>query len=322
MMVDEKTVDHVDDTPQSKVHSESVTDLDKRTSNTYEKSESAAHNTTSSSDDGNISHTPPSTWDKVYSILTYIPPRCRYDPSAAPSFSWPLNFLFAAAGCFTVANLYYSHPILNLLARDFGVTNQQSSYIPTMAQAGYAVGLFLLNPPGDLLRRRPYILTLIFVTATLWIGLCVTTSYQAFLALTFLTGITTVTPQLMLPLVGELAPDNRRATALSVVVAGLLLGLLVARLLSGVVTLYIGWRYIYWISFALQSIIFVLLWLFMPDYPSTNPEPTWLRTAKAYPFILLDTIRLPFIHPVLMQACIIALLTSAPFTSFVSQTHG
>jgi hypothetical protein len=37
-----------------------------------------------------------------------------------------------------VTNLYYTHPILNLLAKDFHVTNEQSSYIPTLAQAGYA----------------------------------------------------------------------------------------------------------------------------------------------------------------------------------------
>lgn len=85
-------------------------------------------------------------------------------------------------------------------------------------------------------------------------------------ALTFLTGFSTITPQLIMPLVGELAPVNRKATALSVVVPGLLLGMLIARLLSGVVALYIGWRYIYWNASILQYIILVLLWMFMPDY--------------------------------------------------------
>lgn len=170
-----------------------------------------------------------------------------------------LNILFAFAGCFTVANLYYSHPILNLLAQEYQTTDQEASYVPTLAQAGYAVGLFLLNPLGDLVRRRPLVLLLVWFTATVWIGLCLTRSFQVFLALTFVTGFSTVTPQLMMPLVGELAPANRKATALSVVVSGLLLGMLIARLLSGVVALYIGWRYIYWIAFCLQYIILVLL---------------------------------------------------------------
>lgn len=74
----------------------------------------------------------------------------------------------------------------------------------------------------------------------------------------------------MLPLVGDLAPLHKRATALSVVVSGLLLGMLIARLLSGILTQYTSWRSIYWFSFGVQYLIFILLFLYMPDYPSTN----------------------------------------------------
>jgi predicted MFS family arabinose efflux permease len=79
-----------------------------------------------------------------------------------------LNVLFAFAGAFTVANLYYNHPILNILAKDFGVPYEEVSQIPTLMQAGYAVGLFFLCPLGDLLRRRPFVLCLVLFTATLW----------------------------------------------------------------------------------------------------------------------------------------------------------
>jgi predicted MFS family arabinose efflux permease len=79
-----------------------------------------------------------------------------------------LNVLFAFAGAFTVANLYYNHPILNILAHDFNVPYEKVSQIPTLMQAGYAVGLFFLCPLGDIFRRRAYVLCLIFFTATLW----------------------------------------------------------------------------------------------------------------------------------------------------------
>ncbi len=148
------------------------------------------------------------------------------------------------------------------------------------------------------------------------IGLCVTTSFPLFCGLSFITSLCTVTPQLMLPLVGDLAPAHRRATALSIVVSGLLLGMLIARLLSGVVAQFIGWRYIYWISFALQYLILILLWLFMPDYPSTNPVSSWPELLRKYPSLLLDTVKMLFRHPVLVQACLLGLLTSSTFTSF------
>ncbi|EXJ75474.1 uncharacterized protein A1O5_02170 [Cladophialophora psammophila CBS 110553] len=249
----------------------------------------------------------------VYDCLTYVPPRCRYDPERPFQFSMALNVLFAFAGCFTVANLYYTHPILNLLADDFHVTDEQSSYIPTLAQAGYAGGLLFLCPLGDLLKRRPFVLWLVWFTATLWIGLCVTKSFAAFGVITFITSVTTVTPQLMLPLVGDMAPPHRRSTSLSIVVSGMLLGMLIARLLSGVVAKFIGWRYIYWISFGLQYFILGLLYLFMPDYPPTNPgENTW----KKYPALLWDIVRLVVKYPVLVQACLVGMFTATTFTSF------
>jgi len=57
---------------------------------------------------------------------------------------------------------------LDILAEDFNVTYEQASYIPTVAQAGYAAGLLFLCPLGDLLKRRPFVLWLVWFTATAW----------------------------------------------------------------------------------------------------------------------------------------------------------
>ena len=114
----------------------------------------------------------------------------------------------------------------------------------------------------------------------------------------------------MLPLVGDLAPVHRRATALSIVTSGLLLGLLIARVLSGVVTEYTSWRNIYWLAFALQYLILILLWLFLPDYPSTNPD------GLNYFKMLWSIITMLFKHPILVQVCLIGFCTSTTFTSF------
>ncbi|KAL8776803.1 MAG: hypothetical protein Q9194_002936 [Teloschistes cf. exilis] len=243
----------------------------------------------------------PKTWQKALSLALYTPKRCRYDPANPPRFSLPLNLLFGFAGAFTVANLYYSHPILHLLAGEFGVSNERASLIPTLAQAGYASGLLFLCPLGDVFPRRPYVLLLVFFTATVWCVQPLGESLWNWVALT---------DHGVLPLVGELAPPNRRATALSIVVSGLMMGLLLARLLSGAVTNYTPWRTIYWIAFGLQYLIFALLWLFMPDYPSTNP-------AGINYFRILWSILTIFIHhPLLVQACLIAFCTSITFTSF------
>ena len=177
-------------------------------------------------------------------------------------------------------------------------------------QAGYATGLLFLCPLGDIFRRRAFVLTLTWFTATMWLGLCLTSSYEAFAALSFTTSVTTVTPQLILPLVGDLAPPEKRAQALSLVVSGNLGGMLVARLLSGIVTEYTSWRIVYWIAFAIQYIIVILLWFFMPDYPVKNPG------GRNYFRMLWDMVIMLTKYPVLVQACLVGFFISSTFTSY------
>jgi predicted MFS family arabinose efflux permease len=253
---------------------------------------------------------------KVLDIVNWTPPWCRYTPEHQPEFTTGLNILFAFAGCFTVANLYYSHPILNKLAVDFDVIYERASVIPTVMQAGYAGGLLLLCPIGDLVRRRQMVLWVVFLTATLWIGLCITNNFETFAALSFLAGFMTVTPQVMLPLVGDLAPPKHRATALSIVVSGMLLGMLVARVLSGVVTQFIGWRYIYWIALGLQYLIFILLWLFMPDYPAK------VQKDRSYIKLILSIFKIVVQQPTLVQACLVGFLTATIFTDYWTTLTG
>ncbi|CAN8095150.1 unnamed protein product [Discula destructiva] len=224
-----------------------------------------------------------------------------------------MNILFAFSGAFTVANLYYNQPILNILAKEFDVPYETASRIPTVMQAGYAAGLLFLCPLGDSLPRRPFTLSLIFFTATMWIGLCITKSFEVFTAISLITAVTTVTPQIMLPLVGDLAPPERRGSSLSIVVSGFMLGILLARVLSGIVANYTSWRNIYWLSLGLQYLIFTLLWLFMPDYPATNPT---LRSFTSYLRMLWSIVEIFITHPTLVQACLVGFFTSAPFTNF------
>ncbi|KAB8338712.1 hypothetical protein FH972_021657 [Carpinus fangiana] len=253
---------------------------------------------------------------KSLSILEKIvyvvegPPWTKWNPDKPSTFSVALNVLFAFAGAFTVANLYYNQPILNILAEDFDVPYETVSRIPTLAQAGYCVGLLLLCPLGDWVKRRPFVLALMFFAAALWIPLCITNSFNIFLAFQFLACVFTVTPQLMLPLVGDLAPPHRRALALSIASSGNILGILLARILSGVVTEYTSWRNIYWLALGLQYFIFTMLWLFMPDYPRTN------RKGFNYFKILWSIVSMYWKYPILVQASIVGFITSATFTCF------
>lgn len=104
----------------------------------------------------------------IISWVYWVPPWCRWNTINPPPFTLWLNILFAAAGGFTSANLFYSHPILNVLARDFRTTQAGVSTIPTLAQAGDATGLLLVLPLADFFPRRKFTLTLITLSALFW----------------------------------------------------------------------------------------------------------------------------------------------------------
>jgi len=260
----------------------------------------------------------------------WTPKPSRYDPANPPKFTVWTNILFAFAGCFTVSNLYYNQAVLNRIADTFDVSFEKASSIATLMQAGYAAGLLFICPLGDLFPRRPFILGLVGFTATLvrlylsapkhpqylytdseqWLALCLTTSFTTFAAISFICGATTVTPQLMLPLVGDLAPPHRRASSLAIVVSGLSLGVLVARILAGVMANYTSWRNIYWFGLGVQFLVLALLYVWMPAYPSKNPDGlNYFKMLGAVVYLL-------FTEPLLFQASVVAFLLSATFTSY------
>ncbi|GBE85456.1 hypothetical protein SCP_0706430 [Sparassis crispa] len=238
-----------------------------------------------------------------------IPPSLRYDPEHPAHFGLLLNATFGIASTFIVANLYYCQPLLIQFSKSFNVTYDEVSRIPTLVQAGYATGLLTISVLGDLLRRRPLLLFLIFISSSLTIGLAVTKSLVAFEVLTFLVGMMSIAPQILMPLAADLAPPERRASALSIVLAGLLLGVLIARVVAGVIAQFVTWRVVYYLAIGLQFGVLLLLYLVLPDYPARNKGATYIG-------IMASMVKFLFTEPLLVQAVFINIPSSACFTNF------
>ncbi|KAK5659346.1 hypothetical protein OQA88_1439 [Cercophora sp. LCS_1] len=236
------------------------------------------------------------------------------NPTPSPAFTTTLITLCAFSAAITAANLYYTYPILNLAAASFGVTYQRASLIPQLLQAGYGIGILLLCPLGDVVRLRPLMLTLTLITTLTWLGLCLTPDFNTFVALSFLTGIATVGPQILLPLIGTLAPPERKATAVSIVLAGMLMGLAVPRVVAGVATQYTPWGNIYWFALGLQTFLLGAMWFLFPDFPRQPGARKEFGTR--YVGILRDIIRMAVTEPVLAYGCVAAFLINAIQASF------
>lgn len=75
-------------------------------------------------------------------------------PETPPGLSRLTALLFAAACGLSVANVYFAHPLLDAMARDFSIDPGSVGVVVTVTQVGYALGLFFIVPLGDLLDRR------------------------------------------------------------------------------------------------------------------------------------------------------------------------
>ncbi|KAJ7663272.1 major facilitator superfamily domain-containing protein [Mycena polygramma] len=240
-----------------------------------------------------------------------IPKRLRYHPGKSFDFGLLMNLSFGFASTVTVSNLYYAQPLLLDLAAAFDVSYSKVSQVPTLVQAGYAIGVVLVSPLGDLIPRRQLILICLVMSTLLTVGLAATNSFAAFEALSFLVGGTSLLTAIMQPLAADLAPPSRRGTAVSVVISGLLLGVLVGRLLSGILGQFASWRTVYYVAVGAQTLSLIWLYLIIPDYPAKNAG-----TDLTYLKILGTMVRFAVTEPALIQSCVINFATSAAFTSF------
>lgn len=121
--------------------------------------------------------------------------------------------------------------------------------------------------------------------------------------------------QLFLVLVAELSTPENRAFNISIVATGPTMGILLARILSGLVANFTSWRNVYWLSLAMQGTMIIFIYLFMPDYPASNPKTT-KQTVKCYPRHLLGIVSLFPRHPILVQTSLLSYLTSFCVASF------
>jgi predicted MFS family arabinose efflux permease len=170
----------------------------------------------------------------------------------------------AAACGLAVANLYYAQPILHLLARSFGVGVGGVTLVVTVTQVGYAIGLFVMLPLGDLFEARRLTPLMLLVTALGLAAAALATSVAWFMVASLVVGVTCVVAQILVPFAAHLAPEESRGRVVGRVMSGLLLGILLARTVSSLAAAALGWRAIFWISSAMMVLLAGALWVLLP----------------------------------------------------------
>ncbi|KIK76440.1 hypothetical protein PAXRUDRAFT_18217 [Paxillus rubicundulus Ve08.2h10] len=155
----------------------------------------------------------------------------------------------------------------------------------------------------------PLVLLLIFASTVLTIGLAITPNLRAFEAICFLIGVVNVTPQILLTLASDLAPPERRASALSMVVSGLMFGVLIARVLAGVIGNFNTWRIVYYMAIGVQCFVLAGAYFILPDYPAKNHDLTYFK-------IMFSMAKYAVTEPLVVQSALVNIASSACYTAF------
>ncbi len=231
--------------------------------------------------------------------------------AATPALLSPqLTLLLAAGAGFSVATLYYSQPILGILGADIGASDHAVGLVPTLTQLGYALGILLLAPLGDRHDRR----TIILIKAALLIAALLlgagAPSIGLLLVASLAIGLTATLAQDIVPAAATLAPLAQRGRVVGTVMTGLLLGILLSRVVSGLIAEHFGWRAIFIVAAASIALIGIAAWRVLPKF-----EPT---TNLSYGALLGSLHTLWQGHAALRQAALAQGLLAVGFSAFWS----
>ncbi|HEX2904304.1 MAG TPA: MFS transporter [Jatrophihabitans sp.] len=216
-------------------------------------------------------------------------------PDVRPVRLGLITVVLATACGLSVANLYYSQPLLDLLARAFHSSQGQVAVVVTATQLGYAAGLILLMPFGDLLENRRLSSLTMVGTALAALLAAASRTLPMFLVLSVLIGVTSVVAQILIPLAAHLAPPDERGQFVGRVMSGLLLGILLARTVSSLLAAVWGWRAVYLVSAVLMLAMAGVLWRLLPAY---KPEP---HADSSYPLLMRSILELTRTEPALRR---------------------
>ena len=232
------------------------------------------------------------------------PPPARLSP--------PLLALLACASALSVANVYYAQPLLDAIAADFSISKAAVGSVVTATQVGCAIALVFLVPLGDLVSRRRLMLVQALALVASLVTVTLSGSTIVLLIGMLATGLFgTAMTQGLIAYAANAASEDQRGHVVGSTQAGVFVGLLLARVVSGSVSDISGWRGTYGMAAVAMLLLSALLYRALPETP-TQP----MRIS--YPRLLWSMVGLLREERVLRIRGTLALLMFAALNIFWS----
>jgi predicted MFS family arabinose efflux permease len=217
--------------------------------------------------------------------------------------------LIALCAGITVSNLYLTQPLLPLVAESLRVDPSQVGFLPTIGQAGYALGILLIVPLGDVLRRRGLLTVVLAGLIVALAGAALAPSLGLLMVATLFVSSLTILPQILIPLASQIAGDEHRGRVLAIIGAMLTSGLFASRSLYGQVGDAFGWRASYVVAAVLSAIIGTITISVLPKEKKSKEGETYASLLRSLPTLLYE-------EPTLRKACLLQGTIFATFNMF------
>jgi len=207
-----------------------------------------------------------------------------------------------------VANLYYNQPLLDEMARTFHVSKAKVGQVSSLTQIGYAVGMFFLAPLADMIKRKRMMMIIFFFIILSLLFTAASRSINLLIGASFLLGVASMIPQLLVPMAAHLAKPEERGKKIGVIMSGLLIGILLSRTFSGVIGHLWGWRIVFYIAAGIMMVTWLMIGIFLPEV-----EPDYTGSYGGLMTSLIDLVKH---EPKLRVAALRGALCFACFSAF------
>ncbi|MFG1299284.1 MFS transporter [Xanthobacter sp. V3C-3] len=175
------------------------------------------------------------------------------------------RLMFALASGLAVANVYYAQPLIDTIAQEVKISRAVAGVIISATQIGYFLGLLFIVPLGDILNRRRLLL---WQTALLGLALfipAIAPNAATLLAGFGVVGLLSVIAQTFVAYAADIASERTRGRAVGIVTTGIILGILLARTVSGALSDHAGWRSVFLVAGALTLGLLLVLARIVPQ---------------------------------------------------------
>ena len=191
-----------------------------------------------------------------------------------------MTILMAVICGVSVANLYYIQPLEAQIAAAFRISQNAAGIAAMLTQVGYALGLLLFVPLGDMAERKAVILRMLILVAASLLIAGWSPNYAVLLTAMFAIGLTTIVPQLIVPYAAQLARPQEQGKIIGDVMSGLLIGILLSRTFSGFMGAAVGWRTVYFFAAGLIVLLAVVVRFRFPKREAEAQMPYFKLLAS------------------------------------------